>query len=80
LLFEETPTLGIRRSMLQRTTLVRHVEEVETPWGPISMKVRIHQGEARATPEYEDCRRAAKEHQVPLHKVQEGARSAWRAR
>jgi pyridinium-3,5-bisthiocarboxylic acid mononucleotide nickel chelatase len=66
ILFEETSTLGIRRSDTRRDALHRHFDTVETRFGPINVKVaHLPGGTLRATPEYEDCRKAAEKHGVP---------------
>ncbi len=77
LLFEETTTLGVRRSVVQRVSLPRDWRVVETGYGPIRMKVACLDGRERAMPEYEDCRRAAEEHGASLAEVVEAARSAY---
>jgi uncharacterized protein (TIGR00299 family) protein len=77
LLFQETSTLGIRRSEIRRDALPRHQETVETRFGPIQVKVaRLPDGSLRATPEYEDCRRVAEQHQVSLQTVTHEAEHA----
>ena len=69
-LFEETSTLGVRRSDTRRDSLHRHFDTVETRFGPIAVKIaHLPDGSLRATPEYEDCRKAAEEHGVPLPTV-----------
>jgi uncharacterized protein (TIGR00299 family) protein len=74
LLFRETTTLGIRRRTEQRAILDRSFVTVETAYGKIRIKVAARQSEAlNAMPEYEDCRRAAREHAVPLKAVTEAA-------
>ena len=74
LLFRETTTLGIRRRTEQRAILDRSFVTVETAYGKIRIKVGARQSEAfNAMPEYEDCRRAAREHAVPLKAVTEAA-------
>jgi uncharacterized protein (TIGR00299 family) protein len=74
LLFRETTTLGIRRRTEQRSILERTFITVDTPYGKIRVKVASTAGEQRnAMPEYEDCRRAAREHAVPLKAVTEAA-------
>jgi uncharacterized protein (TIGR00299 family) protein len=70
ILFEETNTLGIRRSDTRRDALPRKFETVETRFGPITMKLaRLPGGGMRATAEYEDCRKAAELHGVSLNSV-----------
>jgi pyridinium-3,5-bisthiocarboxylic acid mononucleotide nickel chelatase len=77
ILFEETSTLGIRRSETRRDALPRHFETVETRFGTIRVKVaRLPGGTLRATPEYEDCRKAAEQHGVSLHAVTHEAEHA----
>jgi uncharacterized protein (TIGR00299 family) protein len=70
ILFEETSTLGIRRSDTRRDALHREFDTVETRFGPITVKIaRLPGGGLRATPEYEDCRKAAAFHEVSLNAV-----------
>jgi pyridinium-3,5-bisthiocarboxylic acid mononucleotide nickel chelatase len=74
LLFRETTTLGIRRRTEQRAILDRSFVTVHTAYGKIRIKVAGRRSEAlNAMPEYEDCRRAAREHAVPLKAVTEAA-------
>ena len=78
LLFRETTTLGIRRRTDERVILDRSFVTVETAYGLIRVKIGSSQGERRnAMPEYEDCRRAAREHGVPLKLVMEAALVAF---
>lgn len=78
LLFRETTTLGIRRREEKRVILERAFVTVETPYGRIRMKIASAAGETlNAMPEYEDCRRAAREHDVPLRAVMDAARAGW---
>jgi uncharacterized protein (TIGR00299 family) protein len=78
LLFRETTTLGIRQRSEERSILDRSFVTVETCFGRIRVKVASLGGEQRnAMPEYEDCRRAAREHGVPLKLVIEAARAAF---
>jgi hypothetical protein len=78
LMFRETTTLGIRRREEERAVLDREFVTVETQYGRIRMKVASAAGETlNAMPEYEDCRRAAREHDVALRAVMEAAVTAW---
>jgi uncharacterized protein (TIGR00299 family) protein len=78
-IFGQTTTLGIRVSTQQRMELGRSVEEVETPFGRVRMKVPAGFPD-RASPEYEDCARAARAAGVPVAAVLDAARAAWRGR
>jgi uncharacterized protein (TIGR00299 family) protein len=66
IIFAETTTIGVRYRELQRLKLPREEIIIATEFGPVRMKrVRLH-GEVRTTPEYEDARRIAVEHGMPL--------------
>ena len=74
LIFGETTTLGIRMRKERRQTLVRRSIAVQTPWGEVRMKVANLNGSiANYAPEYEDCRRIADQHKVPLKQVMQEA-------
>jgi uncharacterized protein (TIGR00299 family) protein len=78
LLFRETTTLGIRRREEERAILDREFVTVETPWGMIRVKIASAGRETvNAMPEYEDCRRAAREHGIPLRAAMEAALAAY---
>ncbi len=77
LIFTETTTLGVRRRDEMRQTLARRWESVGTQWGEVRIKIASMNGTVtNFAPEYEDCRRIAAEHHVPLKQViQEAARA-----
>ena len=78
LLFEETPTLGVRSYEVRRRALERESVTVETEFGRIAVKVGRMGGRVlSATPEYEECREAALRAGVALRVVQDAARSAY---
>jgi uncharacterized protein (TIGR00299 family) protein len=79
LLFRETTTIGLRWRLENKVALAREFAEVETGWGKVRIKVaRLPNGLiANAAPEYEDCRRLATEHSVPLKQVMEEAMRAY---
>ena len=76
LLFRETTTIGMHWRIENKISLAREFKEVQTEWGPVRMKIaRWPSGEiANAAPEYEDCRRLAAAHSVPLKQVTEQAK------
>jgi uncharacterized protein (TIGR00299 family) protein len=77
LLFRETTTIGLHWRVENKIALKREFAAVETPWGTVQMKIaRWPSGDvANASPEYEDCRKIAMEHSIPLKQVmQEAAR------
>ena len=74
ILLQETSTLGVRSRREQRHILQRRNETVKTPWGAVRIKIGSMEGQdTNAAPEYEDCRRIAAEHNVPLKSVMQEA-------
>lgn len=76
ILFRETGTFGIRRHQAERSKLDREAIAVETPWGPIRAKRGQRDGFVIVTPEYEDCARVARAHNMALRDVYEAVRRA----
>jgi hypothetical protein len=80
LLFAETTTLGVRRREESRQVLARRWESVRTEWGEVRIKIASMNGTVtNYAPEYEDCRRIATEHHVPLKTVMQEATRAYAA-
>ncbi len=78
MVFAETTTLGVRSYGVLRRALDREVVRVETPYGPIDVKVaRLNGHVITETPEYEQCRQSARNSRVPLRTVESAARSAF---
>jgi pyridinium-3,5-bisthiocarboxylic acid mononucleotide nickel chelatase len=78
LIFSETTTLGIRRRDETRQTLARRWENVRIEWGEVRIKIASMNGTiTNYAPEYEDCRRIAAEHHVPLKTVMQEASRAY---
>jgi len=82
IIFAETSTIGLRFHSVERLKLHRETHEVETRWGKVRVKTSGAHGREPTTisPEYDDCRRIAAEHQVPLRVVMEAARDAARSK
>lgn len=78
-LLTETSTLGVRVRPAHRIERPRTIVEVDTPYGPIAVKVAEGDGLPRnVAPEFEACRAAAASHDVPLKEVYEAALRAAR--
>jgi uncharacterized protein (TIGR00299 family) protein len=74
LLFRESSTLGVRSRHERRYALPRRHVTVVTPWGDVRMKIGTLNGTvSHYAPEYDDCRRIANEHHVPLKTVMQEA-------
>ena len=70
MIFEHTGTLGIRKSLRQRSVLRREHIQVETTWGKVDCKlVHYPDGTQGVSPEYEACRKIAIEHGLKLGEV-----------
>lgn len=78
LLLTETTTLGVRFYEVLRRVLERETVSVETEFGAIDVKVARLDGRiVKEMPEYEQCRAAALEANVPLQQVERAARTAF---
>jgi uncharacterized protein (TIGR00299 family) protein len=77
-IFRETTTIGVRYREMTRECLDRELVPVETPLGPVRMKVARRNGELlNASPEFDDCVRLATEHRRPVKDVQALALKAF---
>ncbi len=72
IIFSETTSIGLRRSLVQKIALERNVLHVKTPYGEISVKCAYFEGKrVKYKAEYEECKKAAREHNVPITLVYE---------
>ncbi|MFB2897120.1 nickel pincer cofactor biosynthesis protein LarC [Aerosakkonemataceae cyanobacterium BLCC-F50] len=77
-LFRETTTLGIRRSIQQRSILQREIQTVSTLYGEVRVKIAGTNGNiTNVQPEYEDCAQLAKENNVSWREVHRLALQSW---
>jgi len=79
ILFRETGTFGLRKRIAERVTLQRESIRVATEFGELAAKRGCRDGFQIATPEYDDCARAARQHGVPLRTVYEAVQRAVRS-
>lgn len=78
LIFRSTTTFGVRRTTAARAKLRREIVRVETPFGPIGIKVGRRGAQVlRVWPEYDECAAAALRHGVSLEQVQQAALRQW---
>jgi uncharacterized protein (DUF111 family) len=67
LVVRETPTLGVRLMPMQRLIATRRQETVTSPYGPLTVKLKVLAGRVvSVAPEYDDCQRLAQATGVPL--------------
>lgn len=80
-IMRETTTIGVRFDRVERAMAARTMVTVDTPYGPLPLKVaRIGERVINAAPEYEACRQAAHSQGVPLKQVYAAAMAAWSSR
>jgi len=80
-IFAESTTIGARFYPVERFALDRRFEAVQTRYGEVRVKLAMHSGQVlNANPEYEDCKRRAEEHGVPVKRVWAEAMTAYAAR
>jgi pyridinium-3,5-bisthiocarboxylic acid mononucleotide nickel chelatase len=78
IVFRETTTIGVRYTEMRRECLDREALTVETPFGPVTMKIARRNGEVlNASPEFEDCARIAAESGRPVKEVHAAAMKAF---
>jgi hypothetical protein len=68
-LFTESTTLGVRLSEVERVAARRWQETIDTPYGPLQVKVMEYGGRRRLLPEYEACRKMAEAQGLPLLEI-----------
>jgi uncharacterized protein (TIGR00299 family) protein len=79
LLFEESPTIGVRWTAYQRRRLDRELVRLDTAYGPVTFKIsRLDGRVVTVTPEFEEVRRIARERGLPVREVLEQARGEGR--
>jgi hypothetical protein len=75
-LFQETSTIGVRWSSLQRRRLAREMITLTTSYGPIPFKVSRLEGRVvTVTPEFADVVRVAREKGLPVREVLDRVRA-----
>ena len=74
IIFRETTTIGIRRQIQPRSILAREIKTVKTDYGEVRVKF-AQKGEQiiNIQPEYADCVRLAREHQIPFSVISASA-------
>ena len=78
IIFRETTTLGIRRSTQQRSILRREIQQIQTPYGNVRVKVAWTGDDiSNIQPEYEDCAQLARENNIPWRTIHQLALQAF---
>jgi len=75
-LFEESPTIGVRWTAYQRERLEREMTMVTTAYGPVPFKVsRLAGRVVTVTPEFDEIRKIARAKGLPVREVLDQARA-----
>ena len=69
IIFEETTTIGIRYSIMERTILPRETRTLPTPWGEVLAKVCTLNGKEQIYPEYESVAQLSREKEIPFTEI-----------
>lgn len=82
IIFRETTTLGIRERSQTRSILNRQFLAVDTLYGVVNLKIASWEQNSEAKevnvqPEYEDCAKLARKHNVPWQIVHQEAINSW---
>ena len=78
-LFEESPTIGVRWSEVRRTRLAREIVTLPTAYGALAFKVsRLADRVVTVTPEFAEVARIAREKSLPVREVLDQARADGR--
>ena len=80
-IFRSTTTFGIRFYPVQRETLERQMQTVQTPYGEVPVKLGFYNGERiTVAPEHDVCVAQAHAHGVSVRQVSDAARGAGQLR
>lgn len=75
IVLRETTTLGVRKYFVEKTMLEREISTINTKYGEIRIKTSFLNGEIiKIKPEYEDCKRLAKEKDISITLIYEEAK------
>lgn len=77
--FVHSTTLGVRRSPMECSYLRRSVEEFESSFGAVRIKVASFRGCLKAKPEFEDCRAISIKTGLPIGAVSERIKAEYSA-
>jgi uncharacterized protein (TIGR00299 family) protein len=77
IILRETTTLGLRVRTVRRHEARRELRTVDTAYGAVTVKLKwLGEELIGVMPEYDDCRRLAEQHGIPVRRVHEAAAAA----
>lgn len=78
IIFEETTTIGIRYTAMDRTIMKREQRTVQTPFGAVEIKICSMHGKEHFYPEYDSVAKVSREKQIPFREVYDISREICR--
>jgi uncharacterized protein (TIGR00299 family) protein len=80
LILRQTSAFGVRRGLADRRKLRREFRTVQTPHGPVTVKLGfLDGGVAQVAPEFESCKKLAAEKNLAPAEIYRAAQAAWKA-
>ena len=77
ILLAESSSIGLRRHFVERCTLPRRIQQIDTPFGAVPVKIALKDGQVvNIAPEHDACARIARSRSVPLKQVYQHAVAA----
>ncbi len=76
-ILSDSSTIGVRYYPVERQTLSRRVELLDTPYGKVRVKVSGEAGHEKVEPEYEDLHIIANNENIPLRKLRYMLQNMW---
>jgi uncharacterized protein (TIGR00299 family) protein len=71
-LLTQTTSLGLRSYQVDKMMLQREFSTLKTSYGEVTIKTAVYKGQKlKSKPEYEDCVRLARKHDIPVQQVYE---------
>lgn len=71
IIFKETTSIGLRIRKEKRRKLQREIKKINTRFGKVAFKIsKLGDEILNMAPEYDDCKRIAREKKIPLKEVQ----------
>lgn len=80
IILKETTTIGVRFYEAGRVTMNREIKQVQTKHGRIRVKRSLHGSSAKITPEYDDCKRIARNTGLSLIEIMENVRNGTKGK
>lgn len=81
IVLKETTSIGVRFFEAQRVTMEREIKELPSKYSKVRVKTsRFGKSLVKCYPEFEDCKKIARETSLPLREIIDGVRVAARRR